>query len=256
MLKIANVPCYAVFPAPRPLLHRIIFVFFNTDPLGVLFFFPNFASACGQPCRPRHHKPKNNIKQIYMKKFLLSAAALLFTLGASAQAFTVTANGNPVENGATVYCDHFNSDMEQIEPEVMVTPNDDCTLYVDLYNTGETNVQMCFPMNCQFVKPGNTLSVNGDLTAGVARNLMIDAMTMGVDPFDASCEITMYLDGDEDNTFEFTLNMHYDSSSVDEIGAADNAPAVYYNLQGVEVANPENGVFIRRQGNKVTKVAL
>ncbi len=191
-----------------------------------------------------------------MKKFLLSAAALLFTLGASAQAFTVTVEGNPVENGATVTATHYNSEMEQIEPEVMVTPTDDCTLYVDLYNTGSTNVQMCFPMNCQFVKPGNTLSVSGDLVAGVARNLMIDAMTFGEDPFVASCEITMYLDGDEDNTFEFTLNMNYDSNAVDEIGASDNAPAFYYNLQGVEVANPENGIFIRRQGNKVTKVAL
>lgn len=229
-------------------------IFLTLTPWAFCSFFLILPPLAG--CHaPRHHKPKNNIKQIYMKKFLLSTAALLFTLGASAQAFTVTVNGNPVENGATVYCDHFNSDMEQIEPEVMVTPNDDCTLYVDLYNTGETNVQMCFPMNCQFVKPGNTLSVNGDLTAGVARNLMIDAMTMGVDPFDASCEITMYLDGDEDNTFEFTLNMHY-SAGVDEIGASDNTPAVYYNLQGVEVANPENGVFIRRQGNKVTKVAL
>lgn len=38
--------------------------------------------------------------------------------------------------------------------------------------------------------------------------------------------------------------------------AADysNAPAEYFNLQGVRVNNPENGIFICRQGNKVTKV--
>lgn len=233
------------------------YLFFLTlIPWAFCSFFLILPPLAGSPGCPRHHEPKNNIKQIYMKKFLLSAAALLFTLGASAQAFTVTVEGNPVENGATVTATHYNSEMEQIEPEVMVTPTDDCTLHVDLYNTGSTNVQMCFPMNCQFVKPGNTLSVSGDLVAGVARNLMIDAMTFGEDPFSASCEITMYLDGDEDNTFEFTLNMNYDSNAVDEIGAADNAPAVYYNLQGVEVANPENGIFIRRQGNKVTKVAL
>ena len=32
-----------------------------------------------------------------------------------------------------------------------------------------------------------------------------------------------------------------------------DAPAVYYNLQGVQVANPENGVYIVRRGSKVTK---
>lgn len=44
-------------------------------------------------------------------------------------------------------------------------------------------------------------------------------------------------------------------SSVAELDG-DNAPSVYYNLQGVRVANPENGIFIRRQGGKVTKVVL
>lgn len=33
---------------------------------------------------------------------------------------------------------------------------------------------------------------------------------------------------------------------------ADAAP-VYYNLQGVEVTNPDNGIYIVRRGNKVTK---
>ncbi len=35
-----------------------------------------------------------------------------------------------------------------------------------------------------------------------------------------------------------------------------NAPVEYYNLQGIRVTNPENGIFIRRQGNNATKVRL
>ncbi len=40
--------------------------------------------------------------------------------------------------------------------------------------------------------------------------------------------------------------------------AAENAaaPVEYFNLQGVRVANPENGIYIRRQGNTVTKVFI
>lgn len=34
----------------------------------------------------------------------------------------------------------------------------------------------------------------------------------------------------------------------------NNAPVEYFNLQGVRVANPENGLYIMRQGDKVTKV--
>ena len=36
----------------------------------------------------------------------------------------------------------------------------------------------------------------------------------------------------------------------------DNAPVEYYNLQGVLVNNPENGMYIRRQGTKATKIVL
>lgn len=44
-------------------------------------------------------------------------------------------------------------------------------------------------------------------------------------------------------------------SGIDGINA-DMLPARYFNLQGVEVANPENGIFIRVQGNKAAKVRL
>ena len=37
---------------------------------------------------------------------------------------------------------------------------------------------------------------------------------------------------------------------------ADNTPAIYFNLIGQRVANPENGVFIRVQNGKATKVIL
>ena len=35
-----------------------------------------------------------------------------------------------------------------------------------------------------------------------------------------------------------------------------NAPVEWYNLQGMRVENPSNGIFIRRQGTRTTKVAL
>ncbi len=47
-----------------------------------------------------------------------------------------------------------------------------------------------------------------------------------------------------------------DKSGIAGIEAEANAPVEYFNLQGVRVANPENGLFIRRQGNTVTKVLV
>lgn len=47
------------------------------------------------------------------------------------------------------------------------------------------------------------------------------------------------------------------STAIETIGTDNaDAPAVYYNLQGVEVENPAAGIYIRRQGDKVEKVVI
>lgn len=45
-------------------------------------------------------------------------------------------------------------------------------------------------------------------------------------------------------------------TAVETIEAEEAAPARYFNLQGVEVTNPTNGLYIRVQGKKATKVIL
>ncbi len=52
---------------------------------------------------------------------------------------------------------------------------------------------------------------------------------------------------------------HASFSGVEDITlqpADDEAPAVYYNLQGMRVDNPANGIYIKRQGSKATKVMV
>ena len=48
-----------------------------------------------------------------------------------------------------------------------------------------------------------------------------------------------------------------DQSGIDDIGSDSNdMPVEYYNLNGMRVDNPANGIFIRRQGNKVSKIYI
>ena len=49
--------------------------------------------------------------------------------------------------------------------------------------------------------------------------------------------------------YSFTVG----TSSVIDIEVNEEAPAEYYNLQGVKVENPSNGIYIVKRGNKVTK---
>ncbi len=48
-----------------------------------------------------------------------------------------------------------------------------------------------------------------------------------------------------------------DQSGIDDIGSdTTDMPVEYYNLNGMRVDNPANGIFIRRQGNKVSKIYI
>lgn len=46
------------------------------------------------------------------------------------------------------------------------------------------------------------------------------------------------------------------STGVEGVEAADEAEAVYYNLQGVRVENPEHGIYVKVVGGKAEKVVL
>lgn len=47
-----------------------------------------------------------------------------------------------------------------------------------------------------------------------------------------------------------------DTTGVIDVTVAGEGEIEYFNLQGVRVANPESGLYIRRQGNQVSKVYL
>ena len=61
--------------------------------------------------------------------------------------------------------------------------------------------------------------------------------------------------------YKVTIDLNENTITISESTAIEGieveaGEAVYYNLQGVKVANPENGVFIKVQGNKASKVLV
>lgn len=46
------------------------------------------------------------------------------------------------------------------------------------------------------------------------------------------------------------------TSGIADIVTDENAPVEYFNLQGVRVENPANGLYIKRQGSQVSKVIV
>ncbi|MDE6631777.1 MAG: hypothetical protein K2K23_02130, partial [Muribaculaceae bacterium] len=77
----------------------------------------------------------------------------------------------------------------------------------------------------------------------------------------AQYEVCLNVSGYVNNStglLDMYLAFSYDqkTSAVSDVEVNENATVEYYNLQGVKVAEPANGIFIRKQGAKTTKVAI
>lgn len=54
-----------------------------------------------------------------------------------------------------------------------------------------------------------------------------------------------------DSTCPFTS-----STAIEKVSVEDNGVAEYYNLQGVRVSNPSKGLYIKKQGDKASKILV
>ena len=70
-------------------------------------------------------------------------------------------------------------------------------------------------------------------------------------------DLTTTLTGVQTLVFNYdNMTMCFEDAAAIESIENNNAPKEYFNLQGVKVANPQNGMFIIKQGNKTSKVVI
>lgn len=75
----------------------------------------------------------------------------------------------------------------------------------------------------------------------------------------AKADAVCWLDA-PDGAYIETITVDYRGTGAGVFNVAvddsSDAPVEYYNIQGMRVLNPENGLFIRRQGSKVSKIVI
>lgn len=226
-----------------------------------------------------------------MKKFLLSVSFLALAVCANAdysQYFTVKYEGNEIANNATVEINptEVNDGYAEYMPHINIINKSEelQKIYIAMEYTGTPSYEMSeadsdkwgFASLCyegDFYTPGNCLPNPGDgILVGVTDATILPPA--GNDKFFAmpdlsSCPeatiskykftaIALNEDGDEIDDTVFSINLVYgpQGAGVGGVNVDENAPAVYYNLQGVKVDNPENGIYIVRKGGKVSKTVI
>jgi hypothetical protein len=88
---------------------------------------------------------------------------------------------------------------------------------------------------------------DGTLTIGTIDR----TKTADEDKDTTTLEVYAVKDGVQSNSIFLNFST---PTSVEEISVDNNAEAAYYTLQGVRVANPEKGLYIRVRGSKADKV--
>ncbi len=194
-----------------------------------------------------------------MKKiFTTIAAALLLTSAANA-AITVKVADKDIENGSTLYvgADGFKLDHGVWESATNFKVNVDANARIDCTSTSG-DITICDEVGqCHvFHGEGTDLKFDEDFPMGT-RGYDLHAMLDPVDgeklpDFKATFTATITSGSDQ---FKFTIEYDTNGAALDEINVDNSAEAVYYNLQGVRVANPEAGnLYIRVAGKKAAKV--
>lgn len=90
----------------------------------------------------------------------------------------------------------------------------------------------------------------GDVELSLRNNYTLASVPAGT--YDMTLLVTVYKGAPS----LYVISYNNDGSGVAEVEAEAAGEAVYYNLQGVKVAEPENGLYIKVQGNKATKVLV
>lgn len=231
-----------------------------------------------------------------MKKLLLFAALFATAMAGRAQSFTVLYDNEPVENGSYVICTDYRDETDEIpednggytyEAKLYVKGSGlngsevTGTLLCGSYPTkeeldndndfvGETlyfkwgvaeicNSTTCFPARDGNLGQGNIklssmnpnyfvyhlMSAPSDLTSEYKTTIV-----SATDPSDFF-ECTLVFAPSEEAAKEFIAN-----AGVNDIIAGEEAAPVYYNLNGMKVANPSNGLYIVKRGSKVTKEVI
>ncbi len=108
---------------------------------------------------------------------------------------------------------------------------------------------------------GITGSVPANITSGETYSFSHTINAVSAIKNFENCNVVVYLTniktGVIENACWLTKGNNY--SGVNDIrqdNVDENAPVEYYNLQGIRVAEPTNGLYIRRQGNTTSKVII
>lgn len=213
-----------------------------------------------------------------MLRILLSSMAVILCLSVSAQ--------TELSMGTQFGAENIDEITEWAQEGFTITPSkgENAKDKVPCYKTKNKEVRM-YALNTLTIKAPEGVSITDIVFTlskqGIEEQAIITASTGEVQPQEVGAKNVSW-SGDDDKiifTVGETNSLHPEgitdgsgqldftaitittknaSTGIEEVTAIDDpdASTVYYDLSGKEVAIPSIGIYIRRQGNKVSKIQV
>lgn len=205
-----------------------------------------------------------------MKKFLLFSALAFAAISANADYsdyYKVYYQGEEIENGATINAEMSIASETLVNYEANITfvSEDEFPMPIwadEACEDPDFMPALCYANawevddNC--ITPPYVVMMPGKSVKDFQWQLHLMAVTKDVAVTASLTTKACIGDAEEyeeieDSEFIVFINYAYEEAGIADINGEDNSAPVYYNLQGVRVNNPENGLYIVKKGNKVTK---
>ena len=204
--------------------------------------------------------PSGDARYIYV--YADGKYALLYD---ASKAQTLAA-GDVIKSGWNGKMTYFNGLPELTTSETLATTGETATVpapevveAANITNAMVNNIVkvkgVVFAAATQSVNNVNFTGKVGDTELTFRNTFAIEAVDAG--KYDVTCVVSVF--ESKATTLGSTIQLlpvmyEKDTTGIADIEADNNVAPVYYNLQGVRVANPENGMFIEVRGNKAVKV--
>lgn len=206
------------------------------------------------------------MKKIYKLKSLAVVALAFMANVAFGQNLKVTYEGTPVTDGQVIDLPYVVEDYSYPEydlyvyhyewnPHLMASvASGSANLTVTVTSVDDTQgFQMCWPMNCNPVIPGQPAVASGEITtepSDLQIDKPIDIYEAGVLPAEGGTVKVKFECGSE--TMEITINaiLEEKGAGVGENLAEVDGKLTYYTLDGIQVENPNKGMYVVRKGGK------
>ncbi|MDE5849366.1 MAG: hypothetical protein K2H38_04435 [Muribaculaceae bacterium] len=114
---------------------------------------------------------------------------------------------------------------------------------------------------CNYQKKGGEIALSNPSIINTPSYSYVKKFDKEKDGYEYKATFTVQ--ATDENSKSYTLYVSFTFNDTDNGGTSsanvvsvENAPVEYYNLNGQRVSEPSNGIFIRKQGSKTSKIAI